>query len=104
LIPKEQTAVYTVSDFVRRVVESLLRGERRGTFLCARCLLKLTREDLDRSYSKTAIAEAIDGIFSSPSGLTPVASSICAACGRKKGPCLGASLETRRPGVAPGTP
>jgi hypothetical protein len=91
LIPKEQTAVYTVSDFVRRVVDSLLHGERRGAFLCARCLLKLTREHLDRSYSKTAIAEAIDEIFSAPSGLTHVASSVCGGCGRKKTACIGAS-------------
>lgn len=101
MIPKDQTAVYTVSDFVRRVVDSLLHGERRGTFLCARCLLKLTREHLDRSYSKTAIAEAIEEIFNAPSGLTSVASSICGACGRKKIPCLGASLETRRPDATP---
>ena len=104
MIPKEQTAVYTVADFVRRVVESLLHGERRGTFLCARCLLKLTREHLDRSYSKTAIAEAIDEIFNARSGLTRVDSSICGACGRKKVTCLGASIEVRAPDATPGAP
>lgn len=97
-------AVYTVGDFVRRVVDGLLRGDRRGVVLCARCLVKLTRDHLDRSYSKTAIVEAMGEIFSAPGALTHVASSVCGACGRKKTPCLGVSPESRRPGGAPDTP
>jgi hypothetical protein len=81
--------VYTVGDFVRRVVESLLGGERRNLRLCARCLVKLTRDHLDKSYSKTAIIASIDEIFAAPGALTSVASSVCGACGRKKVPCLG---------------
>ena len=81
--------VYTVGDFVRRVVESLLGGERRNLRLCARCLVKLTRDHLDKSYSKTAIIGSIDEIFAAPGALTSVASSVCGACGRKKIPCLG---------------
>ena len=89
------TTVYTVGDFVRRVVDSLLRSDRRGMLLCARCLVKLTRDHLDKSYSKTAIVETIGEIFSAPGALTHVASSACGACGRKKTPCLGVSAEFR---------
>ncbi len=46
------STVYTVGDFIRRVVDSLLHGECRGQFLCARCLVKLTKDNLDRSYAK----------------------------------------------------
>ena len=87
--------VYTVGDFVRRVVDSLLRGQRRSMLLCARCLVKLTRDHLDKSYSKTAIAESVGEIFGAPGALTYVASSVCAACGRRKTPCLGMPSESR---------
>ncbi|HEY7039421.1 MAG TPA: hypothetical protein VID28_11230 [Methylomirabilota bacterium] len=89
----EPTTVYTVGDFVRRVVDSLLRSDRRGMRLCARCLVKLTREHLDKSYSKTAIVETVDEIFSAPGALSLAPSSVCAACGRKKTPCLGVAAE-----------
>ena len=36
--------ILSVGDFVRRVVDTLLRGECRGRFLCARCLVKPTRD------------------------------------------------------------
>ncbi|HEY7040076.1 MAG TPA: hypothetical protein VID28_14545 [Methylomirabilota bacterium] len=87
--------VYTVGDFVRRVVESLLGGDRRSMRLCARCLVKLTRDHLDKSYSKTAIVESVDKIFEAPGALTYVASTECGACGRKKVPCLGMPTEIR---------
>jgi hypothetical protein len=38
-VPSEET-VYTVGDFVRRVVDSLLQGGYRGKFLCSPCLIK----------------------------------------------------------------
>ena len=91
----EPATVYTVGDFVRRVVDDLLRSDRRGMLLCARCLVKLTRDHLDKSYSKTAIVETMGEIFSAPGALTHVASSVCGACGRKKTPCLGVSPEFR---------
>jgi hypothetical protein len=87
--------VYTVGDFVRCVVDSLLRGDRRGMLLCARCLVKLTRNHLDKSYSKTAIVESMDDIFGAPGALAYEASSVCGACGRKKTPCLGMPPEIR---------
>ncbi len=31
--------IFSVRDVVGRVVDSLLRGECRGVFLCARCLV-----------------------------------------------------------------
>ncbi|HEX7785973.1 MAG TPA: hypothetical protein VF653_07110 [Methylomirabilota bacterium] len=92
--------VYTVGDFVRRVVDSLLRGQRRSMLLCARCLVKLTRDHLDKSYSKTAIAESVGEIFDAPGALTYVASSVCAACGRKRMPCLGMPSDGHPAGEA----
>jgi len=87
-----QPTVYTVGDFVRRVVESLLRGECRGMFLCARCLVKLTKDNLDRSYGKPAIAQVMDEIFGAPGPITHAPASTCALCARKKIPCLGVPL------------
>jgi len=85
------STVYTAGDFIRRVVDSLLRGECRGQFLCARCLVKLTKDNLDRSYMKPDIARVMDEIFATPGALTLVSSSLCALCARKKVPCLGAA-------------
>jgi hypothetical protein len=85
------TTVYTVVDFVRRVVDSLLHGECRGRLLCARCLVKLTRDNLDRSYSKPDIAQAMDAIFAAPGTLILAPESRCALCARTKVPCLGAT-------------
>jgi hypothetical protein len=85
--------VYTVDDFVRRVVDSLLRGgERRGLFLCSRCLVKLTRENLDKSYAKPEIARVMDDIFDAPGSITHEPTCACAGCGRKKVRCLGVPL------------
>ena len=86
-MPAPQT-VYTIGDFVRRVVDSLLRGECRGQSLCARCLVKLTRDHLDRSYAKPDIIQVIDAIFDDPRTLTLAPASTCALCARKKVSCL----------------
>ncbi len=74
------STVYTASDFIRRVVDSLLHGECRGQFLCARCLVKLAKDNLDRSYTKPDIARVMDDIFAAPGSLTsrPRASARCA--------------------------
>ena len=84
-----QPTVYTVGDFVRRVVESLLRGECRGMFLCARCLVKLTKDHLDRSYEKPTVVRVMDEIFGAPGPIAHAPASTCALCARKKVPCLG---------------
>jgi hypothetical protein len=84
-------AVYTIDDFVRRVVESLVRGECRGQLVCSRCLVKLTRDHLDRSYAKPDVTRVVDDIFASPGSLPAVTTAICALCARKKVPCLGAA-------------
>jgi len=86
-MPAPQT-VYTISDFVRRVVESLLRGECRGQSLCARCLVKLTRDNLDRSYAKPDVTQVMDEIFADPRALMLAPASTCALCARKKVSCL----------------
>ena len=84
------TTVYTVGDFVRRVVDSLLHGECRGQLVCARCLVKLTKDNLDRSYAKPDIAMAMDEIFADPGTvITLMPASACALCARKKVSCLG---------------
>ncbi|HUM14246.1 MAG TPA: hypothetical protein VL086_01025 [Candidatus Nitrosotalea sp.] len=95
MISNGPAAVYTVADFVRRVVDSLLRGDCRGMFLCARCLVKLTRDHLDKSYSKTDITQVMDEIFNAPGALTYLAASACGACGRKKAPCLGVAPQAQ---------
>jgi hypothetical protein len=87
------STVYTVGDFVRRVVDSLLHGECRGQRLCARCLVKLTRDHLDRSYSKPDIAQGMDAIFAAPGPITLAPGSTCALCARKKVSCLGVGLH-----------
>jgi hypothetical protein len=85
--------VYTVDDFVRRVVDSLLRGARRGQFLCSRCLVKLTRENMDKSYAKPEVARAIDDIFDAPGSITQDPACPCSGCGRKKARCLGVRVS-----------
>jgi len=88
-----QETVYTVSDFVRRVVDSLLRGDRRGQFLCARCLVKLAKGNLDRSYVKSDVEQAMDDIFDAPGSLTHAPESSCAMCAKKKTRCLGVTIS-----------
>ena len=85
--------VYTAGDFIRRVVDSLLHGECRGQFLCARCLVKLTKDNLDRSYAKPDIARVMDDIFATPGSLTLAPATTCARCARKKVSCLGGSAS-----------
>ncbi|HET9853937.1 MAG TPA: hypothetical protein VFR53_02690 [Methylomirabilota bacterium] len=87
------STVYTAGDFIRRVVDSLLHGERRGQLLCARCLVKLAKDNLDRSYMKPDIARAMEDIFASPGSLTVAPASLCALCARKKVACLGVSAS-----------
>jgi hypothetical protein len=82
--------IFTVGDFIRRVVDSLLRGDCRGKFLCSRCLVKLTKDHLDRSYTTREVVEVMEEIFMAPGPLTHAPASTCAACARKKVPCLGA--------------
>lgn len=84
------STIFTVGDFVRRVVDSLLRGDCRGKFLCSRCLAKMTKDHLDRSYTTREVAEVMEEIFSAPGSFTHAPASTCAACARKKLPCLGA--------------
>jgi hypothetical protein len=83
--------IFTVGDFIRRVVDSLLRGDCRGKFLCARCLVKLTKGHLDRSYTTREVVEVMEEIFVAPAPLTHAPASTCAACARKKVPCLAAA-------------
>jgi ferredoxin len=85
------STVYTVGDFIRRVVDSLLHGECRGQLLCARCLVKLTKDHLDRSYAKPEVTRVMDDIFASPGSLTLASASTCGLCARKKVSCLGGS-------------
>lgn len=84
------STIFTVGDFVRRVVDSLLRGDCRGKFLCSRCLVKMTKDHLDKSYTTREVAEVMGEIFKAPGSITHAPASTCAACGKKKLPCLGA--------------
>src|SRR6266498_645200 len=91
-VPSEET-IYTVGDFVRRVVGSLLQGSHRGKFLCSPCLIKLTRDHLDKSYSLLEVGWAMDEVFKGPGPITLLPTAGCALCARKKlMPCLGVPL------------
>lgn len=84
-----QATVYTVDDFVRRVVESLLHGDCRGQLLCARCLVKLAKDNLDKSYSKSDVTRVMADIFSTPGPIMHALASTCGRCAKKRTPCLG---------------
>ena len=84
------STIFTVGDFVRRVVDSLLRGDCRGKFLCSRCLAKMTKDHLDKSYTTREVAEVMEEIFRASGSFTHAPAATCAACARKKLPCLGA--------------
>jgi len=83
--------VFTAGDFIRRVVESLLRGDCRGQLVCARCLVKLAKGHLDRSYTTREVVDVVEEIFGAPAPLTRAPASTRGACARKKVPCLAAA-------------
>lgn len=91
---QRDAAVYTVGDFVRRVVESLFRADFRGRLLCSRCLVKLTKDNLDKSYSKRDVIQVIDELFVDPGAAMQLVTAPCGLCARKKVPCLGTSAES----------
>lgn len=82
-------AVYTVGDFIRRVVESLFRSDFRGRLLCSRCLVKLTKDNLDKSYAKRDVVQVIEELYVAPGANMQVETAACGMCSRKKAPCLG---------------
>ncbi|PYM41231.1 MAG: hypothetical protein DME16_25260 [Candidatus Rokuibacteriota bacterium] len=91
---QREAIIYTVGDFVRRVVGSLLHGGYRGKFLCSPCLIKLTKANVDKSYSLLEIGSAMADVFKAPGAITCLATSACAVCARKKHvPCLGVPLS-----------
>jgi hypothetical protein len=81
--------ILSVGDSVRRVVDGLLRGACWGKFLCSRCLVKLTRDHLDRRHPTREVALAIADIFRAPGRMTHLARSTCVACAESTMPCLG---------------
>jgi len=83
---------YTAGDFIRRVVESLLHGECRGQFLCARCLVKLTKDQPGPELREAGRRRGRwKDIFANPGALILAPASLCALCARKKVTCLGGS-------------
>jgi hypothetical protein len=82
-------AVYTVGDFIRRVVENLFRSDFRGRLLCSRCLVKLTKDNLDKSYAKRDVIQVIEELYVAPGANMQVETAPCGMCSRKKAPCLG---------------
>jgi len=92
---QRDAAVYTVGDFIRRVVESLFRADFRGRVLCSRCLVKLTKDNLDKSYAKRDVIQVIDELFTAPGPVMQVATAPCGLCARKKVACLGMPAEGR---------
>lgn len=88
-----EAKIYTVGDFVRRVVGGLLQGKYRGKFLCSRCLTRLTRDSLAKSYTLADFGFVMSDVFQAPGALTRLPTSTCALCaGKKHTPCLGVPL------------
>lgn len=83
---------FSLVSITRRVVDGLLRGACRGKFLCSRCLVKLTRDHLDKSYSTREVVQVMEDIFSAPGSILHVPMSTCVACARKTIPCLGVPI------------
>ncbi len=84
-----QATMHDLGAFVRRVVDGLLRGACRGKFLCSRCLVKMTKDHLDKSYATREIALMMDEIFRVPGAIVRRPISTCVACTRERMPCLG---------------
>jgi hypothetical protein len=73
----------TGEDFIRREVDNLLRGDYRGKFMCASCLLKLAIQSLGIAlYTRGQIDRALDAIFRSPETLRRVHRFVCDQCGQ----------------------
>lgn len=89
---RTQAATDTAVEFVRRVVDGLLRGDCRGRFVCSGCLVKLIRDHLDKSYATSEIGRMMDVIFNAPSPIAHAPASTCALCARTNMPCLGVPL------------
>jgi hypothetical protein len=53
--------------------------------------VKLTKDNLDRSYAKPDVARVMEEIFANPGALALAPASLCALCARKKVTCLGGS-------------
>jgi hypothetical protein len=85
-------AILSVGDSVRRVVDGLFRGACGGRFLCSRCLVKLTRDHLDRRHPTGEVALAIADLFRAPGRMTHLARSPCVACAGRAMPCLGVPI------------
>jgi len=85
-------AILSVGDSVRRVVDGLLRGACGGRFLCSRCLVKLTRDHLDRRHPTGEVALAIADLFRAPGRMTHLARSTSVACAGRAMPCLGVPI------------
>ena len=84
--------ILSVGDSVRRVVDGLLRGACWGKFLCSRCLVKLTRDHLDRRYPTREVVLAIADIFLAP-GRIDFAEAYLVACAESTMPCLGVPVR-----------
>jgi hypothetical protein len=89
---RTQVATYSAVAFVRRGVDGFLRGDCRGRFVCSGCLVKLTRDHLDKSCATSEIVRMMDHIFTAPSPIAHAPASTCAVCARTNRPCLGVPL------------
>jgi hypothetical protein len=77
-----------------RLVSDLCNGHYRGKFLCSRCLITLTKDNLDKSYTLADIGLVMSDVFKAPGAITRLATSTCALCARRKHmQCLGVPLS-----------
>ncbi len=73
---RTQAATDTAVESVRRVVDGLLRGDCRGRFVCSGCLVKLTRDHLDKSYATIHVRPVREDEYAVPRGAASVSAAI----------------------------
>jgi len=72
---------FTSAEIIRPLVGSILRkGTWAHAFLCHRCLVTLTLEQLGRGYKDYEVRRGMDKIFESPEALVYMRACLCAKC------------------------
>ncbi len=81
---------FLADELLRPIVSSMLRSDPwRNAFLCRRCLLRLSLDQLGLAYSESELREALEGIFKKPGALVCMHGLRCGKCNDAVS-CLGA--------------
>jgi hypothetical protein len=72
---------FTSNEIIRPIVGRILRnGTWAHAFLCHRCLVSLTLEQLGRGYKDYEVRRGMDKIFESPTSFVYMHAFPCAKC------------------------